>query len=253
MANDLSLILDGVELNNPTGRHGYFEVDDIDGWWKTPSRKTRDEARPNSDGDFGSLDHYEARFVTIKGAFAAKSAPDRWAGADQLTALLSRGPAVMAIRIDGQRQWAKVKLVDFDGNWVAPRLFEYSVQVKAVDPRKFGSTETFTVSTGGASVGVYQRGQYAATPVVTISGNMPGGYRLAKGGKLITIDKPLGAAVHELDLSTGILRIGGAVTEGGLNKFEWDTIAPGASQGITLTPQTTGTGTAAIEITDTYI
>lgn len=253
LANELSLILDGVELNNPAGRYGYLEVDGIDGWWKAPSRKTRDEARPNADGDYDSIDHYEARYVDIKGAFVAKNDGSRWAGADQLTALLSRGPALLIIRIDGQAQWARVKLVDFEGEWTAPRLYEYGLKVKAVDPRKYGGTEIFSVSAGASAVSVFHRGTYPASAVVSISGSMPGGYRLTKGGKVVSVDAALGAAVHELDLRTGILRIGGSVVEGGVNRFEWDTIAPGLGQGITLTPQTTGTGTAGIEVTDTYI
>ncbi|GGJ74373.1 hypothetical protein [Glutamicibacter ardleyensis] len=255
MAHDLSLIIGGMELNNPSHRNGYFEVDDIDGWWKAPSRKTRDESRPNADGDFDSVDHFESRFVTIKGAFAAKSPGDRWAGADILSSLLSGGSEIMTVRADGQAQWARVKLVDnSDMDWTAYKLLEYSIQVKAVDPRKFGGAEVFTATAGGSSVGVFQRGTYPATPILTISGTMPGGYRITKGGKTVSVTAPLTASqIHTLDLSTGILRIDGAVATGGLNDYQWNTIAPGLAQNVALAPLTTGTGALAIEVTDTYM
>lgn len=255
MAHNLSLVIDGMDLNNANHRHGYFEVDDIDGWWKAPAKKSRDEARPSDDGDFDALDFYEARYVTIRGAFVAKDAADRWQGADIISALLSGGPAMMTVSIDGQAQWAIVKLVDqADADWTATMLLEYSLQVKAVDPRKFGDREVFTTSTSSGSVSVYQRGRYKATPVLTISGNMPGGYRISKGGKSNSVIAALGSSqIHELDLATGILRINGAVVTGGLNDYQWNTIAPGLGQNVSISPLTTGSGTMAIEVTDTYI
>lgn len=244
-----------MELNNPNHHHGYFEVDGIDGWWKAPTRKTRDEARPNADGDFDSLDYYEARYITIEGAFVAKGPADRWEGADIISALLSGGPAVMMVRADAQVQWAVVKLVEqSDAEWTAPTLFEYSLQVKAVDPRKFGERHVFTASTGGNSVSVYQRGRYKATPVLTINGNFPGGYRISKGGLNVSVTAALGSTqIHEIDLATGILRINGAVATGGLNDYQWNVINPGLGQTVSITPLTTGTGNVAIEVTDTYI
>ncbi|WP_411732190.1 hypothetical protein [Paeniglutamicibacter sp.] len=254
MAHELSVIIDGMELNNPNHRHGYFEVDDIDGWWKAPTRKTRDEARPNADGDFDSIDYYEARYITIRGAFVAKGPADRWEGADILSALLSGGPALMAVRADGQAQWAMVKLVEqADADWTAPTLLEYSLQVKAVDPRKFGDREFFSASTA-SSVSVYHRGRYKATPVLTISGNMPGGYRITKGGKSVSVTTVLGASdTHTIDLATGILRINGAVATGGLNDYQWNVINPGAGQTVAIAPLTTGTGTVVLEVVDTFI
>ncbi|WP_345473754.1 hypothetical protein QMQ05_05790 [Glutamicibacter ectropisis] len=244
-----------MELNDPSHRNGYFEVDDIDGWWKAPSRKSRDSSRPNADGDFGSVDNYEARYITIKGAFAAKSSADRWVGADILSSLLSSGPQIMVVRIDGQAQWATVKLVDNpEMNWTAYKLLEYSIQVKAVDPRKYGNAEVFSASVGSAAVTVFQRGTYPSLPVITISGNMPGGYKLTKGGQIVSVTAPLASSqIHTLDMATGILRINGAVVTGGLNDYQWNTIEPGLGQAIALAPLTTGIGTAAIEVTDTYI
>ncbi|MHC6176245.1 hypothetical protein [Glutamicibacter sp. X7] len=254
MANDLSVIIDGLELNNPHDRYGHLEVDDIDGWWKAPSRKTRDEARQTADGDYTSIDYFEARFVTLKLAFVAKSDPDRWVGAQRLTSLLSGGPAVMSVRADGIRQWARVKLVDNgDPKWTAYRLFEMTLQVKAVDPRKYDQETEFATSAGGAAAAVYHRGDYPASPILTVTGSMPGGYRIIKGGKVISVDAALGASAHTIDLDTGILRIGGAVAVGGINRYEWDTIAPGTAQSVTIEPQTTGTATLKLAVTDTYI
>jgi hypothetical protein len=254
LADDLSVMIDGMELNDPNHRHGYFEVDDIDGWWKAPSRKSRDEARPNADGDFDSLDYYAPRFITIKGAFAAKGPADRWEGAGILSALLSGGPAVMSVRADGAQQWATVKLVEqADADWTAYKLLEYSLQVKAVDPRKFGESKPFTATTA-ASVSVYQRGRYKATPILTITGSMPGGYRITKGGKSISVTTALGAGTtHTIDLATGILRVNGAVATGGLNDYQWNVINPGAAQTVAIAPLTTGTGTLVLDVLDTFI
>ena len=253
MASDLSLIIGGMQLNDPQYRYGRLEVDDIDGWWNPPSRKNQDLARTNSDGDYGSENHFESRYVSITGAFIAKGDSERWKGANALAALLSTGPKLMTISIDDDVQTAMVKAVDQpELTWLAPRLAEYTIQVKAEDPYKYGERRYTSVASGAAGT-VFHRGTVDAWPNVSISGNMPDGYTVTIGGQSVSVPMGIPSGVtHTIDYRRRRLYINGELFMGAFGAQNFRSIPPGLRTNVSLSA-TTGSGTAGVTVHDTYI
>ena len=253
MAKDLSLIIDGMELNDPQYRYGRLEVDDIDGWWNPPSRKTNDTARSNGDGDYGGENHFESRYVSITGAFIAKGESERWKGAGELAALLSTGPKLMTISIDDDVQTAMVKATDqADLSWVAPRLAEFTIQVKADDPYKYGERRYTSVASGAAGT-VFHRGTVDAWPSVTISGNMPDGYAVTIGGQSVSVPMGVPSGVtHTIDYRRRRLFINGDLFMGAFGSQDFRPVPRGLRTSVSLSA-TSGSGTAGVTVYDTYI
>ncbi|WP_186468037.1 hypothetical protein [Glutamicibacter halophytocola] len=242
-----------MELNDPQYRYGRLEVDDIDGWWNPPSRKNQDSARVNSDGDYGSENYFEARYVSITGAFVAKGESERWKGANALAALLSTGPKLMTVSIDGDVQTAMVKATDQpDLKWLAPRLAEYTIQVKADDPYKYGERREVSVASGGSDT-VFHRGTVGAWPSVALSGSMPDGYTVTIGGQSVSV--PMGLASgesHRIDYRRRRLYINGSLFMGAFGSQNFRSIPPGLRTAVSLSASS-GSGTAEVTVNDTYI
>ncbi|WP_461634503.1 hypothetical protein [Glutamicibacter soli] len=249
----LSVILDGTELNDPNSRFGYLEVDDIDGWFNAPAAKQKQSARENADGDYPAPTYYESRFITISGALAAAAAESRWTWTDYLNGLLNRGKKQLAIRIDGQTQWAMVeRTAQPEIDVVANRLIEYQIQLKATDPYKYGAAYS-PQNPVGEPMDVHQYGNTPAWPEATVTGSFPEGYELTLNGQLVQVTRPLASGkTHTLNMRTGILRENGTRIYGGIGIAEYLTIKPGAKQNF-YAVASSGTGNVKLGYRDTYI
>lgn len=250
----LSVNLAGMELNNPSSRYGYLEIDDIDGWFNSPATKQTQNARVNADGDFPAPVFYESRFITLSGALAANSAPERWTGSNMLAALLNGGEKKLIIRIDGLAQWA---MVQHNGqpeiDVVANRLINYQLNLKATDPYKYGGHNNFSVALGSA-VDVFHRGTVSAWPIVTVSGSAPAGYALSLNGRLVRITEPLvSGSTHTLNMRTGVLKVAGTRVYGRIEVAEYWSVPPGETSAANTAPVSTGSGTVQFDFDDTYI
>lgn len=250
----LSVNLAGMELNNPSSRYGYLEIDDIDGWFNAPATKQAQNARVNADGDFPAPVYYESRFITLSGALAAKSAPERWTGSNMLASLLNGGEKKLVIEIDGLAQWAMVQRngqpeIDV----VANRLINYQLNLKATDPYKYGKSNLFTVALGSA-VNLFHRGTANAWPNVTVSGSAPAGYAVSLDGRLVRITEPLvSGSPHTLNMRTGVLKVAGTRVYGRIEVADYWSVPPGEPMAANTAPVTTGSGTVQFDFYDTYI
>lgn len=250
----LSVILGGVELNDPSSPWGYLEIDDIDGWWNSPAAKQDQNSRVNQDGDYPAETYYESRFITLGGALAATSASAKWAGYEMISGLLDQGERKLTINADGNTRWA---IVGRNGqpeiDVVANRLIEYQMTLKATDPYKYGEPREESGAVGTA-IDLFHRGNATVWPVITVTGSMPGGYELTLGGRLVEVIKPLASgSTHTIDMRTGILKENGDRAMKVFGIAEYFGIKPGAVQSFWSTPRTSGSGSVKINFNDTYI
>jgi hypothetical protein len=91
-------------------------------------------------------------------------------------------------------------------------------------------------------------------PSFIVRGDMPGGWTLTVNGWNYTVTKPLvSGAPHRVDYNNGRLFVNGTLSQGNLGNTNTTPIPPGQSVGVGLYPNSTGTGSADMTITDTYI
>ncbi|WP_434922941.1 hypothetical protein ACR9WD_05990 [Glutamicibacter sp. PAEs-4] len=242
-----------MELNDPNHRHGYFEVDEIDGWWNPPSWRNTDEARALNHGDMSSESFLEARYITIRGAFAAKARNDRWEGANIIAALLASGARRLVVRADSQILWADVKAVDqASAVWVAPLLMEYTLQLKANDPFRYGEAHSYDLASG-SEISVFHFGTTEAWPVVTVMGSMPDGYTLSYRSQTVSVPMGIPSGVtHRIDFKNRRLYVNGEVFFGAFGSTGFRPVPSGPRTAFGLSCPS-GSGTAVVSVTDTYI
>ncbi|WP_285240058.1 hypothetical protein [Pseudarthrobacter sp. MEB009] len=232
-------------------RFGHWSCDVPDGWFDSPESKGEQADRPNADGEHDLPIYNQSRLVTFDGLLHAKSHEVLHDAGIFLTAAM-QGRAQVAGH--GATQWADGKKngrIRFRP--ITATLATWQVPLKFVDPRKFGELRKFVATPGGDAT-AFHRGNYDAKTVVTVSGSMPGGYRLGVGGLAFVITRPLLPSVpHVIDYNDGRLRINGLVVHGNITESFTPGIKPGTPTVVSLTATTTGTGTASFAVYDTYI
>jgi hypothetical protein len=248
-----SVILNGQVLHG-SDRLGNWRTTLLDGWFDGPPVRLTDEARPTSDGDFDLPSTYGSRLITIGGRVVCTSEGGARQAGNRLTGLLLPAALVKAHVTDtGEQTWARVKLADKPTVKRVGKLIRFQYQLKAPNPRRFGEKNSPTITTAAPAT-ITQRGNYPATPKFTVSGSMPGGYTLTVDGRNYTVTVPLvNGSPHVIDYNDGRLRIGGTIRQNSLGNTNLATIPVGRPVTVTLTPGTTGTGSAVMDLYDTYI
>ena len=247
--------VDGRQLNT-ADRHGEWKVLNLEGWFDSPDRKQKSEARPLADGDYESPEFFDIRNITIDGRLKAKSHEMVHEAEGWLKGMFLGSSATMLVRDHGPDQWATVQLAGGIRCQVEPGTDNYlrwQIRLKAIDPYLYGEKRSFSGAVGTA-FDVYQRGYRRAWPFITVTGSMPGGYEVMIGGKLIEVTRALTSGnPHTIDTRTGILRVNGAVAVNGLGIAELFRVDPGLPRSVYAVAKTTGTGTVRLDVTDTYI
>ncbi|MGY2747203.1 hypothetical protein [Arthrobacter sp. UYCu723] len=247
------ITLDGKVLDNPD-QYGDWGVATIEGWWHTPDGKGQNEERPQQDGDFDLPVYYGARYITLSGSFTADSEAQMFQGMIRFAGLL-RSPGRLVVTGYGPDMWADVKRSSGSAMVIDPvtdRHCKWQAKIKSSDSRKFGTTATFTMP-AGATVSVFHRGNYPATPRITVTGSMPG-YTLTVNGASYAVSVPLVSGTpHVIDYNDGRLRVNGLVVQNSIGNTNLSTIPPGLSVAAGLFATSGGTGTATMALPDTYI
>jgi hypothetical protein len=142
-------------------------------------------------------------------------------------------------RVVSQTQWD-----ERGGHAVA----DYQIQFKCADPRKFGDTRSFA-----SGEPAFHYGNFPATPQISISGSMPGGYTVnGPDGKRFVVTRALvSGSPHTIDMETGLLRVNGALAYGGVTTANTWTVPAGRQVTHTLTGS--GSGVLAVRVADTYV
>lgn len=174
--------------------------------------------------------------------------------ANYLAATLAVGTGVLLVRGHGIDQWAWVKLAgSIRSKPATGNYLEWQINLKAIDPYKYGELRSFSAPTG-VSFDVYHRGTVSAWPILTITGDMPDGYKVSLGGKSIEVSRPISAGqTHTIDTRTGLLRVNGSVVSGGVGDNDMFKIAPGEPQSINSLSLGSGSGTVQVNVRDTFV
>lgn len=129
-------------------------MQDLKGWGTSagtlaPAQKTRQA------GAWGGLSYAKARSIVATGACVAPTAAMASDALDRLIAECSLDDSTLTVTESGRSRWATVRR---DGDvlpvWLGATAFTYSVQLVAVDPRKFGATLTASTSLPSPSGGL---------------------------------------------------------------------------------------------------
>ena len=224
---------------------------ELEGWWDSPEVKGDTAERPYQDGEFDLPVYNQARIITVNGNLRTKGHNQLHEAGNFLTASMS---GRLTVAGHGAVQWADAKRnsgVKFTP--VTDTFAQWQVRLKCVDPRKFGESKTVAVATG-SPVSVFHRGNYNATPSFVVKGSMPGGYTITVNGWNYAVTLPLvSGKPHTVDYNNGRLYVNGVLAQNSLGNTNTTPIPPGISVGVGLYPMTTGSGTADMTITDTYI
>lgn len=207
-------------------------------------------ARPLAHGDYDVPVFREARVVSLEGICLTGSAERQDFLGRQLLSVLGDGSSGRVVfRMPGGAMWGDARLADSPE--FEPTLWgqhaSWLLQLRFANPRLFGESRTFA---SGAPA--YHFGNFTASPVFTVSGDMPSGYTIAGAGRTFTTSKPLVSGTpHVVDMSTGYLTIGGVVQTGVVSSG--DTWGVPAGSSVVNTLSGSGTGTLSVRVVDTFI
>lgn len=245
-------ILLGDQIVHGSDRYGQWITENVEGWDENPTVLDSDEDRPNADGSFDMPLRYGARTPTIDGVLFADS---RSRGLEAVRSLGNHsrlGIGILSITEAGLTQWANVKLVGLDRTWLTKTTVRWQLRLKAPDPFKYGHARTFPLNIGG-SAGLFHRGNARAWPLVRVTGSFPNGYTLnGPGGKRFVVLTNPGSGTHLLDMRQGLLQVNGNYFTGQTSQTDVWSVAPGQESAMSLTASS-GSGSAVITLTDTYI
>jgi hypothetical protein len=256
MTDGLRVTIAGLDFYGQGSDGFIISPDGFSGWDDGVDMRLENTARPGAHGSFNLPVFQDARTVSISGNAFADSGRELDALSDRFTGLLAGGQ-VGRIQVEkrGVGRWtdcrlaAKPMFTEVGGQDCA----SFQIQVWCPDPRKFGESKTIAVDTG-SPISVFHRGNYNAMPSFIVRGDMPGGWTLTVNGWNYTVTKPLvSGAPHRVDYNNGRLYVNGTLSQGNLGNTNTTPIPPGQSVGVGLYPVTTGTGSADMTITDTYI
>ncbi|KEP75847.1 hypothetical protein HR12_20820 [Microbacterium sp. SUBG005] len=186
------------------------------GWDDQPVTRRTAAERPNAHGEFDVPGFLAGRLITITGVCIARSPLDleEWRalvtghGADgaAFPVSIEKGERLhtATARLAGGQQ---TTFVD-DGTG---RRAAFSMAWWAADPRRYEQPDPSEVDAPAASIRILNRGNFPASPRLTVRGAQPGGYTITgPGGRQIVVQRPLNAGeTHTIDLATGRLYVNG--------------------------------------------
>jgi len=235
-------------------RFGWWKVHSNDGWDDSPESKGESISIPNGDGEYDLPVYNDARMVTVSGRILTSSHVQLHEAGMYLTGAMKgrfqvagHGPTLWA---DAKRD-GKIKFTP-----ITDTLATWQVPMKMVDPVKYGDAKQFTVLSGSSYTTLYHRGNYMSLPVLTIKGDMPGGYEIrSSAGAIYRVTKPLLSGTPQvIDMRDGMLQNAGLYGGSGVTRADIWRIPPGSTATtIRIMPITTGTATMTVDVTDSYI
>lgn len=128
----------------------------LTGWGATAST-LKVTQKPRQSGGWGGDAYATPRHMALSGKFFAPDPDSARMALDRLNAAVSLAPTLLTVYENGFARNLMVRRSDeVLHEWVMPTEMEWSIQVIAEDPRKFGETLTGTtllpMSTGGLTV-----------------------------------------------------------------------------------------------------
>ncbi|WP_417555588.1 hypothetical protein [Microbacterium sp.] len=228
-----------------------FVFVEFEGWNDSPSVRGDAVERPAAHGDFDLPTTRGPRLITISGWCRARAPEVMGHLRSQLMAVLPEGVGRVTVDEFGVTTWADVRV------YGAPRFrkrgasgyADWSLSLRAPDPRRYGATHEFP---GGEPA--YHYGNFPAVPELIVTGSMPSGYAIAgPDGKSFVVTQGLSAGqTHRIDMRTGWVTRDGVLQSGAVGRAEVWEIPPGAGITHALQP-VSGTGSLLTRVPDTFI
>lgn len=250
----LSVQYNGLELNG-LGRYGFWEVDNLEGWFTRPALRSTDSENP-AGGDYRGTMSPGPRLVTITGAVALEDRRDRPVVLDLLTGLADRQERQLVVTLDGSTSWAMARQGDDD---ITPEvqglLITYTLLLKASDPRRYGGWQApVFLGSDVRTEGIFHRGNADSPPVLRVSGSAPGGYTIThEDGQGFEVHAPLvSGRPHIVDFATVRAYDNGAPLSD-YGQAKQILIHKGMPQAMRIRPNTTGSVTAELEVQDVWL
>jgi len=218
-------------------------------WFEGVDIRRDEEDLPQAHGSFDVPGYLTSRTFPVSGFFVAKSEAELEHFGNRITGVLAGGNAGrVQVKWNGDTTWADMRL-GARTKFVPDRaalIGEFQITFWAADPRKYGDTSVFA-----AGVAASHRGNFAATPVHTVSG-VGAGYTInGPSGKTFTVTKAVTSGhPHTIDMATGLLVVDGAVVVGQVTSADTWAVPPGGVVTHTLS----GAGlTLSTALKDTFI
>jgi hypothetical protein len=131
-------------------------LEDVKGWG-APGGTLAPKQKPRQAGAWAGLSYAKSRPMVVTGTAIAPDPYTASVALDRLIDAASLDDTTLSVSESARTRWSMVRR---DGDvlptWFGPTAFSYSVQVVAVDPRKFGATVTGSTAlpqtTGGLSI-----------------------------------------------------------------------------------------------------
>ncbi|RLP74347.1 hypothetical protein D9V32_13445 [Mycetocola tolaasinivorans] len=223
--------------------------DGFKGWWDGGAFRSERSTRPLGHGSFDAPGFMEARVVSISGAILARDPEDFEQLRTELMSVLNDGElGRIIVEYEGKTLWADCRLVSARAsqNSQDESSGDFLIQIECPDPRKYGETRSFDGVTPA-----FHRGNAPAWPQFTVRGSTPGGYTITgPGGRRFVVTAALTSSqVHTIDMSTGILRINGAIVYGGTGRADLWSIPGGAR----VSHQISAGGSLVTTVVDTEV
>lgn len=244
--------LDGFALNQAT-REGLWRITELTGWWDPPQTRADDIERPFGDGEIPGTITYQSRRIRISGRVISKSHGYMHEAMQRLAGLSFRKFSTLVVDGHGSTQSATVR-VDGQVTFVprTDKYLQFEIPLLAVDPFKYGSSEAFSVASGSSS-DVHHMGTVDSWPVVTVTGSMPDGYSLSYRSQSVSVPMGLPSGVtHRIDFKNRRLYVNGDVFFGAFGSTGFRPVPAGHRTTFGLTCPS-GSGTAVVSVTDTFI
>jgi hypothetical protein len=243
-----------------TSGAGFFidKKNGLTGWTDGVDMRRAQIDRPGSHGSFDTRGFMDARTVSIAGWCRGLDEEDLAVWGSKLTGLLADGQATpVVVDHQGQTTWASGRLASkpkFEPMKEDRSYAAFQLQLWFANPRRFG--ETHEVSGGiGVPVRTENRGNFKASPVMTIKGNIPGGYSLiGPAGEVFTVTRSVQPGLsHTIDMATGILRIAGTPIYGAISGFAPTWTMPSGQISTTTLVAASGTATLTVLVPATFV
>lgn len=233
-------------------RAGQWITEGLEGWYEPPVSKGDTYEYANSHGELFMPEHYGTRTPTIDGILFHKNRGLAVEAFERLAAAVKLTQQKLVITDAGLTRWANARYAGLDYTQVTPVAWRFQVRLKCVDPFKYGATAPVELASGAPGY-VHHMGTVEAWPVVTVTGNAPGGYTLTLRGKSVSVPSGvLPGETHRVDFKTRHLYIDGEILFGLFGSSDFVPVLPGPRQAMSLTTPT-GSATATVSVTDTFI
>ena len=235
----------------------YVGKDGFNGWDDGADVRSTAVARPGAHGMYDLPKLLGARAISIAGWALAESEAKLGWWRSVVTGLGAGGdPVRFTVDHQGETLWADARIegtTRFQDSGIRRGLHRASflLQFSAANPRKFGE-----VNVDGPAVSVVAKnyGNFPASSLIEVTGNMPSGYTInGPGGRKYTVTQALTTGrTHLVDMANSRLYLDGVQQIGKVSRRDSWAVPNSGSVTLTISP-VSGAGLLLVRTPNTYV